>query len=270
VGSVLILFSLYSLKRPQFAPLRAGKTADGVIGVLNGVIGGATGLAGIVITIWCTLRGWPRDEQRTVFQPIGVAVFLMTGIWLGGTGLVDFETLRLFVIGLPLLLAGTWVGLRLYARFSKGGPGSAADLGAWPGYARELSNARYRSLGTKSAVGGGSGPVARGRLGHTPRGHTIVVEICGASNISTRLHIQRMSWYFRPNGVSSHPAPKDGGPSKRCRHLSQSARGGPACASRDPTQISPGLGRASHPDASSSPCRHAETGASAGPSGEKR
>ena len=45
----------------------------------------------------------------------------MTGIWLGGTGLVDFETLRLFVIGLPLLLAGTWVGLRLYARLDEAG-----------------------------------------------------------------------------------------------------------------------------------------------------
>jgi uncharacterized membrane protein YfcA len=99
----------------------AGKAADGVIGVLNGVIGGATGLAGIVVTIWCTLRGWQRDEQRTVFQPIGVVVFLLTGIWLGGTGLVDAETLRLFVIGLPLLLAGTWVGLRLYARLDEAG-----------------------------------------------------------------------------------------------------------------------------------------------------
>jgi len=45
----------------------------------------------------------------------------MTGIWLGGTGLVDFETLRLFVIGLPLLLAGTWVGLWLYARLDEAG-----------------------------------------------------------------------------------------------------------------------------------------------------
>jgi len=121
IGIVLILFSLYNLMRPQLSPVRAGKAADGMIGVLNGVIGGATGLAGIVVTIWCTLRGWPRDEQRTVFQPIGVAVFLMTGIWLGGTGLVDFETLRLFVIGLPLLLAGTWVGLRLYARLDEAG-----------------------------------------------------------------------------------------------------------------------------------------------------
>jgi hypothetical protein len=121
IGIVLILFSLYNLMRPQFAPVAAGKAADGAIGLLNGVIGGATGLAGIAVTIWCTLRGWPRDEQRTIFQPIGVAVFLMTGLWLGGTGLVDAETLRLFVIGLPLLLAGTWAGLRLYARLDEAG-----------------------------------------------------------------------------------------------------------------------------------------------------
>jgi uncharacterized membrane protein YfcA len=121
IGIVLILFSFYNLMRPQFAPVTAGKAADGAIGVLNGIFGGATGLAGIVVTIWSTLRGWPRDEQRTVFQPIGVGVFLLTGIWLGGTGLVDAETLRLFVIGLPLLLAGTWAGLRLYARLDEAG-----------------------------------------------------------------------------------------------------------------------------------------------------
>src|SRR5438270_9712794 len=40
VGIVLILFSLYSLVRPQLTPVSAGKAADGAIGVLNGVIGG--------------------------------------------------------------------------------------------------------------------------------------------------------------------------------------------------------------------------------------
>jgi hypothetical protein len=121
VGIVLILFSLYSLVRPQLTPVTAGKAADGAIGILNGVIGGATGLAGIVVTIWCTLRGWPRDEQRATFQPIGVAVFLMTGLWLGGMGLVGGDTLRLFVIGLPVLFAGTRIGLRLYARLDEAG-----------------------------------------------------------------------------------------------------------------------------------------------------
>jgi uncharacterized protein len=89
--------------------------------VLNGLVGGATGLAGIVATIWCTLRGWPRDEQRTVFQPVGVAVFLMTGLWLGGAGLVGRDTIGLFAIGLPALLAGTWLGLRLYGRLDEAG-----------------------------------------------------------------------------------------------------------------------------------------------------
>jgi uncharacterized protein len=94
------LFSAsYSLLRPQVAPVTGGKATDGAIGVLNGVIGGSTGLAGMALTIWCTLRGWPRDEQRTVFQPVGVATFVMTGFWLSGTGLIGSDTLHLFVIG---------------------------------------------------------------------------------------------------------------------------------------------------------------------------
>ena len=36
VGVILVLFSLYSLVRPQLAPVTAGKAADGAIGVFNG------------------------------------------------------------------------------------------------------------------------------------------------------------------------------------------------------------------------------------------
>ena len=45
----------------------------------------------------------------------------MTGLWLGGTGLLGADTLSLFMIGLPLLLVGTWVGLRLYTRLDEAG-----------------------------------------------------------------------------------------------------------------------------------------------------
>ena len=40
------------------------------------------------------------------FQPIGVGVLLMTGLWLGGMGLVGADILRLFMIELPVLLVG--------------------------------------------------------------------------------------------------------------------------------------------------------------------
>src|SRR5438105_15567248 len=59
--------------------------------VVNGVIGGATGLAGIAGVIWSSMRGWSPAEQRAVFQPAGVAVFAMTALWLGGTGMIGAE-----------------------------------------------------------------------------------------------------------------------------------------------------------------------------------
>src|SRR5262245_33555241 len=58
VGVCLILFSLYSLARPQLGKVTAGgRLTDGGVGVLNGILGGTTGFAGIVATIWCTVRG---------------------------------------------------------------------------------------------------------------------------------------------------------------------------------------------------------------------
>src|SRR6202140_2127573 len=59
VGAILVLFSLYNLVRPQLGSAAgAGALADGAVGVVNGILGGATGLAGIAAVIWCSLRGW--------------------------------------------------------------------------------------------------------------------------------------------------------------------------------------------------------------------
>jgi len=81
----------------------------------------ATGLAGIVVTIWSGLRGWPKDEQRAVFQPVGVVTFAMIAVWLGGVGLVPSDTILLFTIGLPAILAGMWAGLKLYGKLNEAG-----------------------------------------------------------------------------------------------------------------------------------------------------
>ena len=91
-----------------------GTAADAGIGILNGALGGATGFAGIVATIWCQVRGWPKDQQRAVFQPVAVGIFAMTALWIGLQGAWTAETIRLFLFGLPVLLAGTWIGLKLY------------------------------------------------------------------------------------------------------------------------------------------------------------
>jgi uncharacterized membrane protein YfcA len=108
--------------RPQFRQIEAGgRLADGGVGVLSGVLGGMTGLGGNLPTIWCNIRGWPKDEQRAVFQPTGVAIFVGTALFLGGTGSITRDTIRLFLIGLPALLAGSWLGLKLYGELNEAG-----------------------------------------------------------------------------------------------------------------------------------------------------
>ncbi len=120
IGVFLLLCSLYALLRPAMKPVTGGGAlADAGIGFLNGVLGGLTGLAGILVTIWCGLRGWPKDRQRAVFQPVAVAIFAMSALWLGGMHAIAAGTLKLLALGLPVLLAGTWLGLQLYGRLDE-------------------------------------------------------------------------------------------------------------------------------------------------------
>jgi uncharacterized membrane protein YfcA len=119
VGVVLVLYAIHGLVRPALKPINAGAPADAGVGFLNGLLGGATGLAGILTTIWCGLRGWSKDQQRAVFQPVGVAIFAMSAVWIGANGAVSADTVKLFLIGLPVLLAGTWLGLKLYGRLDE-------------------------------------------------------------------------------------------------------------------------------------------------------
>jgi uncharacterized membrane protein YfcA len=114
VGVLLVLYSIYGLAKPALKPVQGGVPADIGIGFLNGLLGGLTGLAGIIVTIWCQLRGWPKDLQRTVFQPVILAAFVLSAISLSIAGAVTAETIKLYLYGLPLLLAGMWIGLRLY------------------------------------------------------------------------------------------------------------------------------------------------------------
>ena len=77
---------------------------------------GLTGLPGFVITIWCQLRGWTKDVQRAVFQPVMLAAIVVTAISLSVTGAVTADTVKLYLLGLPALLAGLWLGFKLYGK----------------------------------------------------------------------------------------------------------------------------------------------------------
>ena len=114
VGLLLILYATYSLVRPPIKPLKIGVAADIVIGIANGLLGGLTGLGGVISTISCQWRGWSRNKQRAVFQPVLFAAFIIISISQIVAGSVTIETAKLYGIGLPFMIAGIWSGFKLY------------------------------------------------------------------------------------------------------------------------------------------------------------
>lgn len=114
VGVLLVLYTIYSLARPVFKPMKIGIPADIAIGAVNGLVGGLTGLGGVVSTISCQWRGWSRDVQRGVFQPVLFASFVVITISMLATGAITADALKLYGLGLPFMLAGLWSGFKLY------------------------------------------------------------------------------------------------------------------------------------------------------------
>jgi hypothetical protein len=73
-------------------------------------------LPGFIITIWRQLRGWTKDLQRAVFQPVMLAAIVINLISLSIAGAFTRDIVQLYLLGLPAMLAGIWVGFKLYGK----------------------------------------------------------------------------------------------------------------------------------------------------------
>jgi uncharacterized membrane protein YfcA len=116
IGILLLIYSLYSLIRPAFKPVQANFPADFGVGIANGLISGLTGLGGVAVTVWCQLRGGQKDALRAIFQPVLFVTFVMTTISFAVAGAFTADTLKLYALALPVLIAGIWSGFGLYGK----------------------------------------------------------------------------------------------------------------------------------------------------------
>jgi uncharacterized membrane protein YfcA len=118
VGVLLELYAIYGLMRPVFAPIKIGTGADIAIGISNGILGGLTGLGGVISTISCQWRGWPKDAQRAVFQPVLFIAFVVISMSQVAAGSITKDTLVLYALGIPFMLAGLWSGFKLFGKIN--------------------------------------------------------------------------------------------------------------------------------------------------------
>lgn len=98
---------------------RGGRPLDGAVGAVGGVLGGFAGLSGFIPGVWCTQRGWTRAEARGVTQPFILSMHGMALGWLAASGMVAPETGTRFLIAMPMVAVGAWLGVKLYGYFNE-------------------------------------------------------------------------------------------------------------------------------------------------------
>ncbi|HEB79947.1 MAG TPA: sulfite exporter TauE/SafE family protein [Rhodospirillales bacterium] len=117
IGLFLIAYSLFGLALPRLRTVTYGGCwADGMVGLAGGVLGGAAGLSGVAPTMWSGLRGWPKEEQRGVYQPFILIIHGMSLGWLAASGALNDTLAKNILMSLPALILGVWLGLRLFNR----------------------------------------------------------------------------------------------------------------------------------------------------------
>jgi uncharacterized membrane protein YfcA len=119
-GLFLAGYGAFMLARPRLSLGCHGKVPALLSGFAGGVTGGAIAFPGAIPTIWCTLRAVPKDTQRGLIQPFIVIMQVATIAYFSKIEIMTTEALLVSLVCAPAVLAGTWVGLALYRRFSDG------------------------------------------------------------------------------------------------------------------------------------------------------
>jgi uncharacterized protein len=76
-------------------------------------------MPGALPTIWCDLRGLPKDQQRGLVQPFIAAMQLLALLLMISRRTIPIEMLEDFVISLPALLAGTVARIAMFGRVNE-------------------------------------------------------------------------------------------------------------------------------------------------------
>lgn len=118
-GALLVVWCsvmLFAKHLPAFTA--GGRIADGIVGVAGGVMGGIGGLTGPVPTLWCVIRGYDRDAQRSIIQNFNLSMLMITMITYLATGIVTSDMLPMFALVLPTMLIPTLLGARFYKKIN--------------------------------------------------------------------------------------------------------------------------------------------------------
>ncbi|AFY71558.1 protein of unknown function DUF81 [Thalassoporum mexicanum PCC 7367] len=83
------------------------------VGFGSGCLTGAFSTGGPPIILWAMVQNWQKEEFRGSMPAFYLCSGFFALIGYGWSGLITFDVMRLFLVSIPALLLGIWVGDRL-------------------------------------------------------------------------------------------------------------------------------------------------------------
>jgi uncharacterized membrane protein YfcA len=73
------------------------------------------------VIVYTSLQAWTKDQIKVTLQGFFIISGLIIGVFHAASGLTTGVVIRNFIVSIPTLLAGTWLGSMLYGRFREEG-----------------------------------------------------------------------------------------------------------------------------------------------------
>jgi uncharacterized protein len=92
IGCFLVVYPAYVLMRKrQIKSAWGGVAANGIVGFGGGVLGGLTGLSGVLPIVWTDIRGWSKEQRRSVVQFYNMAILSLAPVSHAFSGLLTWK-----------------------------------------------------------------------------------------------------------------------------------------------------------------------------------
>jgi uncharacterized protein len=117
-GVFLVAYAGWMLLRPMMSCVREapGRLRNAVVGFAGGFVGGLTAMPGALPTIWCDLRGLPKEERRGLVQPFIVVMQVLALVLVLPRSDFSGRLLIDLTVSLPALAAGTALGIVMFGK----------------------------------------------------------------------------------------------------------------------------------------------------------
>ena len=119
VAAFLIIYGGFFSFRKHLPNLtRETPLLDATIGFCGGILGAVAGMSGALPTMLCSMRPWPKMQQRAILQPFNFIILGLSALMLFFNGGYPLSTLKIIAVSFPVTMIASVAGILVYKQLN--------------------------------------------------------------------------------------------------------------------------------------------------------